>query len=70
MFENLFIKEQIEELSLQEEIKIIARNFKTTTVYEELHLGAQHLFEYSFDEVIDGQAVIGSIDLIYKDKQK
>ena len=69
LFENLFIKEQIEELSLQEEIKIIARNFKTTTVYEELHLGAQHLFEYSFDEVIDGQAVIGSIDLIYKDKQ-
>jgi ATP-dependent helicase/nuclease subunit A len=67
LFDNLFEKEGIDELIFQEEIKAIARNFTSSNVYEKLNAGAQHLFEYRFDEEIEGEHVNGSIDLIYQD---
>ena len=67
LFDNLFVKEGINELAFQEEIKTIARNFTNSKVYEKLNAGAQHLFEYRFDEQIEGEHVSGSIDLIYQD---
>jgi ATP-dependent helicase/nuclease subunit A len=67
LFANLFVKEGIDELSLQEEIKTITRNFQNSNVYEKLNAGAQYLFEYRFDEEIEGEYVNGSIDLIYQD---
>ena len=67
LFEKLFAKEQIDDSPLQEEIKTIARNFQNTSVYEKLCSGVQHLFEYQFDEQIDGERLTGSIDMIYKD---
>lgn len=67
LFNNLFEKEGIDELAFQDEIKTIARNFQSSHVYEKLNAGAQHLFEYRFDEEIDGEHVNGSIDLIYHD---
>jgi len=68
LFNSLFEKEGIVELAFQEEIKMIARNFTNSNVYEKLSSGVQHLFEYRFDEEIDGGRVSGSIDLIYHDE--
>lgn len=68
LFSNLFAKEGIDEQALQDEIKTIARNFQNSHVYGKLSSGAQYLFEYRFDEVIEGEQVNGSIDLIYHDK--
>jgi ATP-dependent helicase/nuclease subunit A len=68
LFNNLFAKEGIDEQAFQDEIKTIARNFQNSHVYGKLSSGAQHLFEYRFDEEIEGEQVNGSIDLIYHDE--
>lgn len=69
-FDRLFQKERIEDVVLQDEIKTRARNFTKTPVYEILSSGAEHLFEYRFDEQIDGERLTGSIDMIYFDAKR
>jgi ATP-dependent exoDNAse (exonuclease V) beta subunit len=66
-FEQLFIKENITDKVLQKEIKTLSRNFKNTDVYQQLQAGAEALFEFDFEEMIDGEVYRGSIDLLMKD---
>ncbi len=68
-FEQLFIKEDVIDHSLQDEIKTLARNFQTTDVYRQLQTGAEHLFEFGFEESIDGELYRGSVDLLLKASQ-
>ena len=68
LFDSLFDKEGIVDTALRNEIKTLARNFINTDVYTILRSGAKHLFEYQFEEYIDGNRVNGSIDLLYHDE--
>jgi ATP-dependent exoDNAse (exonuclease V) beta subunit len=69
-FERLFHKEGIDDITLQEDVKRLSRNFKNTPIYGILRSGAQHLFEYHFDEYIAGVRCIGSIDMVYFDNKR
>lgn len=64
VFDQMFHKEGILDTALQTEIKSIARNFLRTDTYRHLQEGARHHFEFTFDEVIDGDEQRGSIDLL------
>jgi len=66
-FDQLFIKENITDEVLQDEIKTLSRNFKDTDVYQELQAGAEAIFEFGFEEMIDGEVYRGSVDLLMKD---
>ena len=66
-FEQLFNKENITDEVLQNEIKVLSRNFKDTNVYQQLQAGAEAIFEFGFEEMIDGEVYRGSVDLLMKD---
>ena len=66
-FIQLFIKENITDEMLQNEIKTLSRNFKDTDVYAQLKAGAETIFEFGFEEIIDGEVHRGSVDLLMKD---
>lgn len=70
VFAALFAKEGIDDQGLQNEVKAVARNFTKTDAYQALAAGAEHIFEFAFDEYIDGERLTGSIDMIYKDHEK
>jgi hypothetical protein len=66
LFENLFIKEAVTDITLQDEIKKLSRNFKQTNIFTQLQAGAEHIFEFEFEETIDNELHRGSIDLLLK----
>jgi len=66
-FEQFFMKEDMRDKVLQNEIKTLSRHFKKTNIFRQLQAGADHVFEFGFEEMIDGEMHRGSVDLLIKD---
>ena len=52
------------------EIKTFSRNFKDTDIYQQLQAGAEAIFEFGFEQMIDVEVYGGSVNLLMKDSSR